>query len=295
MNYPVIEMPAESALYVEDMGSKDKRWCKHPSDERLWLFKYPRGVAGEHWSEKIAAELGKLLGIACADVELTELASVRGSATRQILASDAEVLVHGNELLAGHVIGYNKTQAYKQSQHTWQHICAAIQKRCGEDTCRKILTTFAGYLVFDGWIGNTDRHHQNWGLLQISEEQGVRYEMCPSYDHASSLGRELTDTRRTGLLKNIGQYRHNPKARGAIYWEGEIANPLPCIDLIRRIHALDPELTRTWLIKLGTISSAECARVIEMVNSDWMSDTAKKFALQLIDANRLELVACLRD
>ena len=295
MSYPVIQLASESALYKEDMGSKNKRWCRHPSDDRLWLFKYPRETAGEHWSEKIAAELGSLLNIACAYVQLAELGGARGSLTRNILANETEVLVHGNELLAGHVIGYDKTQMRGQNQHTWQHICAAIQTRCGEDVCQEILTAFAGYLVFDAWIGNTDRHHQNWGLLQISSGQNVRYEMCPSFDHASSLGRELTDLRRRSLLQNMEGYRNHPKARGAIYWEGEELHPLPCIELVRRITNLNPALTESWLMQLSSISSTSCATVIEAVSSDWMSDLAKEFALKLIDTNRAELITCLRN
>ena len=211
MSYPVVQLEADSAQYVEEMGSKDKRWCTYPADDRLWLFKYPRGESGEHWSEKIAAELGQLLGIRCAEVQLAQLAEANGSLTRNLLASKSETLVHGNELLAGYVVGYDKTQTYRQNQHSWQHICTAVEKRCGSAACRSILSNFAGYLVFDAWISNTDRHHQNWGLLQISDGQYVRYEMCPSYDHASSLGRELTDTRRIQLLQNIDSYRHHPK------------------------------------------------------------------------------------
>ena len=107
MIYPVIQIPRANVLYGEQMGTKDKDWCRHPADERLWLFKHPRlisaaaGLAGEHWAEKLAAELGKLLGVPVAQVELAEIAGRRGSLSRNILAGDHEAMVHGNELLAG--------------------------------------------------------------------------------------------------------------------------------------------------------------------------------------------------
>ncbi len=70
----------------------------------------------------------------------------------------------------------------------------------------------ASYLVLDALIGNTDRHHENWGFLgqvlvnidEVSEaarlvKQGG-YDIAPSFDHASSLGRELPDEKRIDIL-----------------------------------------------------------------------------------------------
>lgn len=85
MEFPVIQIPLANVLYDEQMGTKDKDWCQHPSDERLWLFKYPRliseaaGMSGEHWAEKLAAELGQLMGVPLAQVELAEIEGQRGS------------------------------------------------------------------------------------------------------------------------------------------------------------------------------------------------------------------------
>jgi hypothetical protein len=53
------------------MGTKPKFWFR--CDRQRWLFKEPRGSTGEHWAEKGAAEIGHLLGIPCARVELAEV------------------------------------------------------------------------------------------------------------------------------------------------------------------------------------------------------------------------------
>ena len=45
---------------------------------------------------------------------------------------------------------------------------------------------WAGYLVFDAWIANTDRHHENWGVLIDRRDGSSR--LAPSFDHGSSLG-----------------------------------------------------------------------------------------------------------
>lgn len=41
---------------------------------------------------------------------------------------------------------------------------------------------FAGLLVFDALVGNTDRHHENWAIV---EDTGL---LAPSFDHGASLG-----------------------------------------------------------------------------------------------------------
>ncbi len=46
------------------------------------------------------------------------------------------------------------------------------------------FSVFAGYLVFDAWIANTDRHAINWAVLDHDGEQ----RLAPSFDHGSALG-----------------------------------------------------------------------------------------------------------
>ena len=61
-----------------------------------------------------------------------------------------------------------------------------IKTPTGSSNTQKCL--FAGYLVLDAVIGNTDRHHENWGLLLRRTETGWKGQVAPSFDHASSLG-----------------------------------------------------------------------------------------------------------
>ncbi len=67
------------------------------------------------------------------------------------------------------------------------------------------VDTFVGYLLLDAWIGNGDRHHENWGLVSAIDRT---IHLAPTYDHASSLGRELSDAKRQERLQNktVGAY-----------------------------------------------------------------------------------------
>ena len=45
-----------------------------------------------------------------------------------------------------------------------------------------------GFFLFDCWIGNTDRHHENWGLIRnnlYSDEES--FAITPAYDHGAAL------------------------------------------------------------------------------------------------------------
>ena len=63
---------------------------------------------------------------------------------------------------------------------------------------------FVGYLLLDALIANTDRHHANWAILLRPSQGGMRQAgLAPTFDHASSMGRELTDARRQEKLRPL--------------------------------------------------------------------------------------------
>src|SRR5690606_38524174 len=97
--YQVVELNrAVPRERIEQLGSKPKFWFRH-SDGRLWLFKYARENTGEHWAEKIAAEVAALLGVPHARVELASADGQWGAICCDFTHEGELELVHGNELL----------------------------------------------------------------------------------------------------------------------------------------------------------------------------------------------------
>ena len=103
--YSVFEIQPEWVLEPETMGSKDKFWYRAKDGEPEWLFKFPQPNTGQHWSERIAAEIAACLEILHAQVELAVFQGTRGSATESF-AREGRELFHGNQILAGKVHGY---------------------------------------------------------------------------------------------------------------------------------------------------------------------------------------------
>lgn len=228
--YPIIELQSRWRLGDEQMGSKDKFWVQLPSDSNPWLFKYSRmsagRITGEHWSEKIAAELAAVLEIPHAQVELAVLDGHPGSLSQRFIdlaRSNANVeLVHGNVLLAGYVMGYDRNKQNKQSDHTLGNILKVVASLFTSPREREAsMRQLAGYLVLDALILNTDRHHENWGVLRTTRhDQTVSYQIAPSFDHASSLARnEPPEKLGRWLLENGRVERYMQGAHGGIYLE----------------------------------------------------------------------------
>ena len=294
--YPIVEVERESVHESEEMmGSKNKFWYLDPTEEEeYWLFKYPRCNTGEHWAEKIAAEVAALLEIPHARVELAVLELNKGSVTKSF-AQEGRELVHGNQMLKRAIHGYDPEKEFRQSSHTLANIWQVMDRVFGEsEHAEKAKSRLAEYVVLDALIGNTDRHHENWGILRREQKGWVDLFVAPSFDHASSLGRELQDTRRDRILAEdrLGDYVE--KGRGAIYWSAaDRRGPSP-LELVRRATLSYPDLFRPALTKLEKLDEGSVDALVNRVPSDWMSPSARKFAIALMCYNFEQLQELLQ-
>lgn len=290
-SYRIVEVKSEWIIGREDMGTKTKFWYHAPDGEVEWLFKHPRPNTGEHWSEKIAAEVASVIGVRHAKVELAEFEGERGSTTESF-ARGGRALYHGNQVLERTVGDYDPNKKRHQSQHTLANIFAGMDHVfANPEAASRAKRTLAGYTVLDALIGNTDRHHENWGLLLRGEGDSLRgiVFVAPSFDHATSLGRELLDERRDRLLaeNRVGGYAE--KGRGAIYWsEDERRGPSP-LELVRRAVRDYPDLFRPAVLKIVEIDENIFSQIVDRIPSDWMTSSAREFAVKLLCYNYEQL------
>jgi len=213
--YEVWTVHIRDKSQIEQMGTKRKFWFQNREGTEQFLFKYNRPDTGEDWSEKIAAEIAELIGLPHAVVELAQCEEQRGVVSKDITEKRAKGgLVHGNELLAVMDSDYPSTEFRRVSQHSIDNLIKALSSgfirlpdsHSFPSDIGNSVDLFLGYLMLDALVGNTDRHHENWGILvKIGESQGdFHAELAPSFDHASSLGRELTERKREAVLAGGG-------------------------------------------------------------------------------------------
>jgi hypothetical protein len=222
------------------MGTKRKFWFTG-ADGARWLFKYSRPQTGEHWSEKIAAEIGALLGIPAARVELAMCDGSPGACSQSFLPRES-ALVH------------------------------------------------VGYLLLDALIGNGDRHHENWAVIHDTASR----RLAPSYDHASSLGRELLDEARAARLDGADPSRtldrYATRAASAFYASPADTKPLSPIDAFRAAARLRAEASAFWLARLADVGQDVIENIVYTVPSELITDLARRFALAVTGWSRPRLL-----
>lgn len=286
--YPVFELQLESSERIEELGSKPKFWVRLEDSSR-WLFKFGRSETGENWAEKLGAEVAGLLGLPHAKVDLAIFADKHGSISRSFRAKDMD-LIHGNEILAGHILGYDAGKRFRQSDHTFGRIITAFYDLFPEGEGRnEALTALAGYFTLDAIISNVDRHHENWAVLRSIPPAAPSLKVAPTFDHASSLGRELRDERRRTLIesKQVGQYVL--RGSGGIYWKETDAKGENPLRLCLRAAKVHRTYFQPWIERVKELTEAELELLVSKVPEDWMSEIAKKSAVAMMSFTTKEL------
>ena len=205
--FPVLDISDWRLAGVEPTGLTPHYWYRQPDAPELWLFKpveVPDGrVLGDDWSEKVASEVASLLEIPAARIELARRATQVGCISQNLIPRKWE-MQEGAVLLAGTVPGY-RSRIPGRAGHSTVNIQLALD-RFGPPP-NSILPAdfgaydvFVGYLIFDALIANKDRHDGNWAVLRPPSDRSVPDALCGSFDHASSLGFNLTDAERSHRL-----------------------------------------------------------------------------------------------
>ncbi|MCD8487991.1 MAG: HipA domain-containing protein [Desertifilum sp.] len=295
MSHPfsIVEVLIDAADAEEAMGTKFKFWFKH-LEKGYYLFKQARPNTGEDWAEKLAAEFAELLGLPHAEYELAIWNGKPGVISPLMVPNST--LIHGNDILAGLNSDYPRDQDYGVSQHTLEIVLNAIadsrvklplnwEAPAGITTA---VDTFVGYLLLDAWIGNGDRHHENWGFIETLDQS---VHLAPSYDHASSLGRELLDSKRQEYIENKSVKGYVGRARSAFYQQPEDRKPLPTIEAFSTVAKRYPHAASIWLEQLANLSFVQIKQLLTCLPSHRFSPLALEFVWQILHINHSRLLS----
>jgi serine/threonine protein kinase HipA of HipAB toxin-antitoxin module len=153
-------------------------------------------------------------------------------------------------------------------------------------------------LLLDALIGNTDRHHENWGVIAARAENAERrLDLAPSYDHASSLGRELSDSRRLTLLRSSGNHgldAYARRTRSAIYAAGS-PQPLSPLAAFERAGEMRRSARAGWLRRLTQVDVEALEGIADRLPPESASGGAVAFAKAFLRYNYRALVALFRE
>lgn len=220
-DYPTYDVTDWLVTDVEPAGDDVKYWllgAAGEAEEQSWLFKEVtikqipakgggerRYQQGEDWVEKVSSELAGMVNLPAARVELAGRDGVPGLLSRDTKPRGWS-LHGGGVLLAPIDDRYRpKTESDRRDNrigHNLDNIEVVLQDVApppgwaapGGFTS---FDLFAGFLLFDAWIANRDRHESNWAVLQAPD--GSLF-LSPSFDHGAALGSGIEDPYRRKLL-----------------------------------------------------------------------------------------------
>lgn len=277
---------------TEQQGTKWKFWY---GDESNLLFKEGK-IHGENWAELIACQLANALELPHAIFKPAEYIDpqqklVRGTVSELFVNKNAgERLIHANEFLAKTIKDYDKYQIFNHRQYTVSSsigLFSVLRHLIKPSSHYEPIRQFVGYLLFDVFIANLDRHHENWGF--ISSANGLY--LAPSYDHGSSLAcRESEKTRNARLITKDKGYSIETfakKANAAFYDGNKQLKSHAIADICIKIRKED---SRFWIEKIASISEQNLIDIIDSLPEDWMTELEKTFTLKFLIVNQQELV-----
>lgn len=151
------------------------------------------------------------------------------------------------------------------------------------------LEVFVGYVMLDAWIANQDRHHENWGALW----DGTALRLAPTFDHGAALARNLLDDERQDRMTSKDRNRtvaaFAARGRSAFYASPDDQRPLELRETFRSFARQVPPAALAWLDRLRAVKHDEIWGILEGVPVSRMTETCKRFTMELLLTNQRRL------
>lgn len=304
LKFPVRRLTFATPDFYEQLGTKEKFWIKWRNDRHRYLFKFSRENTGEHWSEKVAEQLCDCLDIPHAEYELSVIKRPDSEEYRVGVLSKNIVPENWNMIMGNEFLYNYAPEVYPKAdgciKHIQEHTIDMVYSAFNEHSLKKppacllgidAWGIFCGYLMLDALISNQDRHHENWAVLRDNENHIY---LCPSYDHAASLGRELSDENRQTRL-NTKDNKHSvpffvKRARSELFENTTDKKPLKTTEAFYLASSKQPDIKEFWCKKLSLITPDFIDSLFEKFPSGFISEQAKKFAKSVIIENKKRIL-----
>lgn len=299
--FPVYDLTSSAPDRPETLGSKEKFWLTPNVELGLppepHLFKIGRAGTGENWSEKVSCEIARLLEMPSAEYNFATFQGTPGVISERMFPAGG-AFIPANLILPQLDDQYDGSLRFKQVRYKLSVALNCVRRlplmppMGYEQTYPHLSVTgyFVGYLLFDALIGNTDRHHENWGVVVANENGKNVYHLAATFDHASSLGRELTDEKRSERLTtndtraNVEAYAS--RGRSAFYDVGANPKLLTNLEVVSNLAQSHPEATKFWAQKITGISSQSLEDIFNRITNAFIPNKAAEFAIRLLMVNQ---------
>jgi hypothetical protein len=148
-------------------GTRDKKIYLNPEDGELYYFKQSfkigkRDYKHEFWSEIIASEVGAFLQFNILPYHIAIRGDVVGCISKSMINSSEE-LIEGGKYLQAFDTTFKPENIKLRNQYNFDLILASLVEFNKENHLNELVET----IVFDALIGNSDRHQENWAIINV--------------------------------------------------------------------------------------------------------------------------------
>lgn len=241
---------------------------------------------GEDWAEKICAELAALVEVPAATVELAVRHGERGSMSRDLRAFNWNM--HGRSvLIAERDYRYRPRDSVDKRSNRVGHNLDNIQVGLhgvqgppgGAYENWPAFDVFVGFLLFDAWTANTDRHEDNWAVLQDPDPYRP-LRLAPSFDHGTALGSGLTIARQRLASDAVTAWCR----RGFATRFEDMRKVTLCDLAFSALARVPPGGREHWLDRFAAADDARCHAVAARVPE--LSEVTSSFVVRVLTANQ---------
>jgi hypothetical protein len=311
--FPIYRVePAYRSIAITQSDSEGrfyKYWCNHPQlGSCLFKAAAPDGFTPEQrrldWSEKTAAELGKLLELPVARTELAigfdreRQMYIPGTLSANYIPSGGQA-ISGRRFLASvdplydverfdGIDLYNVENILRHLQENFVGLPREWSPPIGIETGADLML---GYLIFDSWLSATDRHDENWELALLDDG----YRLCPTFDHGDSLGVNLSDRERE--TRNFDQF----KLTQSCWWNNSVIDgaveslEITTADAFAIGATLRSDAAKIWQEKLAVITPEQIDGIFARIPDEIITPIMDEFARELLVYNQEKIIAIVPD
>lgn len=148
----------------------------------------------------------------------------------------------------------------KGEQHNFETVAVIFNDLTSRYPLREDWKSYwAKALTFDALIGNTDRHQDNWGIIQdmVTKELYI----APVFDNGTSMGHEISGSKLVSDMDSIERYvsrgRHHMK------WSLNDQARMRHIEMLNKLANEYPETREIMVSCIKRVNSEIFMRILE--------------------------------